>query len=303
MVKKITGVLAGSVLALTITTNSQAAAINFSNVNNVVDGAGWLWDFTSGGRCATPGAVGVVNGTGDAYDCGVTLAVNGTAHSPAAGDLTGTTVTSSSVISGLNVNRIDFVSSTSAFMRTLFSLTNPTGSTIGASVRYQTNTGADSSQQVISTSSGDTAFTTIDRWLTTDDSSDGGGDPTLNHILFGPGSPGSTLTLADLTVFSEAGDQGVDAGFFTEVLAGDTVSYLFFNQQLSNRAAAASEAALFDDVSALEAAGYLGGLNNSQLSTIVNWDFEVDGRVPEPGTIALFGLGLAGLSFARRKKA
>ncbi len=49
-----------------------------------------------------------------------------------------------------------------------------------------------------------------------------------------------------------------------------------------------------------------GGLVNLQQGVTVSWDevsFEGQQRVPIPGTLTLFGLGLAGLGFARRKKA
>ena len=37
-------------------------------------------------------------------------------------------------------------------------------------------------------SSGDTLFTTADRWVVTDDDAPVGGDPAVTHVLFGPGA-------------------------------------------------------------------------------------------------------------------
>ena len=78
---------------------------------------------------------------------------------------------------------------------------------------------------------------------------------------------------------------------------------MFFNQQLSDRSTAATEAAIFDDVSAMGAAGYLVGLDSSELASIVNWNFiQNNTSVPEPSTLAIFALGMISLTSRRYKK-
>ena len=44
------------------------------------------------------------------------------------------------------------------------------------------------------------------------------------------------------------------------------------------------------------------GPNGSDQFDSVNLDFTIEKAVPEPGTLALFALGLAGLGVARRKR-
>ncbi|MBI5488409.1 MAG: hypothetical protein HY905_13835 [Deltaproteobacteria bacterium] len=136
------------------------------------DSAGYIWDIYGNGQ--------IGNGTGDSYDQGMALRVNGsyfpgTSHST---ELAGRqVVVAPATLSGLTVTRKIYVPTTERWARFLEIFANPSGAAIAATVRIETNCGSDGSTVVTGSSSGDTTYTTADRWVTTDDI-DAGGDPS-----------------------------------------------------------------------------------------------------------------------------
>ena len=48
--------------------------------------------------------------------------------------------------------------------------------------------------------------------------------------------------------------------------------------------------------------GYLGTTGNYTLEVVGNSDAHIQGAIPEPGTLALLGIGLTGAGLARRRK-
>src|SRR5207249_4618932 len=114
------------------------------------------------------------------------------------------------IISGQTAQMQYYIASSSATARTLLTLTNPTASPITVPVAWASNLGSDNTTTIQGTSSGDTAFTTADRWIVTDDSTTGG-DPAVTSVLFGPQSPAVTPGSVATTVFDVAslGTEGV----------------------------------------------------------------------------------------------
>ncbi|MFO0650315.1 MAG: MopE-related protein [Polyangiales bacterium] len=230
--------------------------------NNVTDGAGYVWDVSGNGS--------VCNGTGDSYDVGQYLTVNGTAFpiSTRSTELTDRqVVTGPATLAGLQVTRKIYVPPTTGagWARFLEVLTNPTSAPITAAIRIQTNAGSDGSTTIITSSSGDTAFTTADRWLTTDDS-DGGGDPSLNHNFWGAGAAVPPTTVG-MTVFECAGPQGPFVEFSVTVPAGATRVIMHFAGQGPNQATVQATARSIDALGSV----YLTGMTVTEINGVVNW--------------------------------
>jgi hypothetical protein len=137
-------------------------------------GAPFFCTFPSGvdpfniGDASLPGA-----GLGDAYDNALCLFVNGAPFlNPATVDLTGTTVTTGpQTLSGLSVVYQYFFLTSTPVVRALASFTNPTPAPITATIGFEINLGSDTGTVIEATSSGDTTFTTADRWVVTSDGS------------------------------------------------------------------------------------------------------------------------------------
>lgn len=103
-------------------------------------------------------------------------------------------------ISGLSVQVEMRALSSQSTLRTLVKLTNPTSSTISVPVQYVNNFGSDGSTQITDSSTGDTSFSTADRFVVTDDSSTLAGDPANTTVLYGSGNPPVTTSAASQTV-------------------------------------------------------------------------------------------------------
>jgi hypothetical protein len=212
----------------------------------------------------------VCNGTSDAYEVGQYLTVNGTAFpfSTRNTELSGRpVVTGPAVLAGLNVTRKIYVppATGAGWARFLEVIENPTAAPITATIRIQTNAGSDGSTAIFSSSSGDTAFTVADRWLTTDDG-DGSGDPSLNHNFWGAGAA-LPPTAATMTVFDCAGTQGPAVDFPMTVPARATRVIMHFAGQSANHATAQASARAIDVLPA----GYLTGMTGAEINGVLNW--------------------------------
>ncbi|NOY41599.1 MAG: PEP-CTERM sorting domain-containing protein [Planctomycetes bacterium] len=257
-------------------------------------GASWI-----GVNASFPGrsviADGNISGQGDAYDGALALSINSSGVIfPATGDLTGSTITTDATTNGVfsTVGEY-FASQTVPVLRGLFSITNTSGSIATANISMQTNVGADNSTTILGTSSGDTTYTTADSWAILDDFS-GGGDPTTTNVFYGANAS-ETTTFSSTTVFSSAGTQGVRADFDLAIAPGETQRLMFFLRMDANIADASGYTGTWDDMSTLDAAGLLSGLNATTQSQIVNWSV-----VPEPSTLLLGALASLGMLVRRR---
>jgi hypothetical protein len=259
-----------------------------------------------GGSCDS-GAAGSGAGFGDAelpagsdaFDLGSMLWINNVQLGGALTVAGQTANFAAQNISGLTASlRYDVLTteSTARVLLTLSNNDNPTGGvrggTISVPVDYVTNFGSDGSTQIRGSSSGDTSFTTADRWLVTSDSSDA--DAVNTTVLWG-GTPLVPPQSVSSTVFSCAGTEGASARFQVSVAPGTTVRLMFF-QRLSDTAPNALAAAPdFDNVVA--GSPLLAGLAPAEFASVVNWtagpEPVVYQAVPVGQSWALLGLGFA----------
>jgi hypothetical protein len=145
------------------------------------------------------------------------------------------------------------------YARYFDSIRNTSSRSVTVQVRISGNLGSDGSTYVWATASGDASVAANDTWFGTDDS-DGDGDPTLVHALFGDGGEVSPSSI-DLS------SDSIDALFRVEVAAGETVSLMFFAFQAPNQAAARAQVeALFGDLDAA-----LADLSPGDVGRILNW--------------------------------
>ena len=203
---------------------SQAVA----NVN-IYDGASYYWDVQNG--CY------IENGQADAYDDGFTLSVNNERYS-AAVSAQGTRGArcAAQTMSGLQVSRtVDALTATSGarFIDTFY---NPTDAPITVLIESQTNLGSDGSTIIHSTASSDTTFDVGDTWLITDDSEDGGRDPTMLHYFWWSGGQ------APSSASARQGNDGISLSWPLTVPAHATRQLLYIAVQNPNRAAADARA-------------------------------------------------------------
>jgi hypothetical protein len=224
----------------------------------------------SPGLAIEDGVLAVGNATYfNPFDLGVTIWINGvqlppqlpmsaTHHNLASGP---------HAMAGFNVGLAYFAVPGSNTLRTLLSLSNPTGASKPVTVTLATNVGSDAFTGVRATSSGDLTFTTADRWVVTSDHVSNPGYVVNTHVLFGPGSPPVTPDLVSHTVFGCPGTDGILAQYHLTVPGSDTRRLLFFNQFHHPNSAAIAAAAEFNATPV----GLLGGLSNNQLSQVVNW--------------------------------
>jgi len=224
---------------------------------NLNDGNGFLWDIQRNGN--------ILNGTRDAYDRGLVLRVDGTAYpdNERAAELQGGREFKlrRAILSDLDVTRRVFVSDVEGFARFLEVLENPTNASITANIQLDTNLGSDGATVIVSTSSGDTTVDNGDRFIVSDDASNGGGDPTLAHVFAGPNG-----TVSPASVTAPIGR--INFSFDVEVPAQGRAILMHFASQNASRTAAQASA---DDLFNLRGEA-LRGMTVEEFQDVVNFD-------------------------------
>ncbi len=166
----------------------------------------------------------------------------------------------------------------SNFARYFDTFTNNSGSTVTFKIRFGSvmdgttshynDLGSDSATDIFDSSNGDTTWDLSDYWVVSDDSSDGGGDPSLLHVIQGENS----VEQVDWAMQAPYGSDFSELAweFQNLVLApGDTISLLTVFGQDNTRAEAADEAAYL----LTKPLELTAGLTENELGTVVNWAF------------------------------
>jgi len=201
---------------------------------DLFDGDGFEWDIRGNGE--------ISNGTSDAYDGGLELAVNGASfpfQSEGFLELGGRQVRIGPVeLGGLRVTRRIYVPDDERFARFLEVLDNPSSVAQTATVLLETDLGSDGGTVLVATSSSDAVFDTGDDWLVTDDAEDGGRDPSMAHVI---GTPRAAIRPS--RVFTNApGDDEFEYEFEVTVPANGRAIVMHFAVQNANRADALAQA-------------------------------------------------------------
>jgi hypothetical protein len=186
-------------------------------------------------------ALGILDVAGsagvDAFDCGGVVWIGNTAVadddgivdvSPSGADqvVTPSTMT----IGSLEVTDTYRVFSGGDTARVLVELENPSGADVSTTVTYASNFGSDAATTIAGSSSGDTTFTTADRWLVTADDPVAGGDLVNTSVFAGPGAVDVTPSSVSTSVFQSGGREGAEATFPVTVPAGSKRFLMFFQQ-------------------------------------------------------------------------
>ncbi|MGB2806754.1 MAG: S8 family serine peptidase [Sedimentisphaerales bacterium] len=245
-----------------------------STLEILYDPDGYVYDVSSGplvsGTCLAEGTV-------DTYDRAYHLRINGVYYKASILTISGRNIFGNTqTVSGLRVTRKLYVPASKDgplgnFGRWYDTLYNPTGSPITVNVEYLSNLASDGETQVTGTDDGDYFVELSDQWVATDDYSDGGGDPSLAHVVY--------LADADepIDYIELRGDaytrDNLDWRYDSVVVGpGQTVAFLTFAIQENNVASSHEEA--MGIVGSLETGDLSGvalqGLSVSEYLNLVN---------------------------------
>jgi hypothetical protein len=131
-------------------------------------------------------SLGMSNGFRDAYDGCYMLRVNGAeVRAPGVTILYGGRGVQMprQDVGGITVSRQVYIPSEGDWARYYDLVINSSKKVQTVQVEIYGNLGSDSSTKIVGTSDQDSLIENSDTWFSTDDSSDGGGDPTLAHVF------------------------------------------------------------------------------------------------------------------------
>lgn len=217
---------------------------------NLFDSSGFQWDI--GGN----GSIG--DGTSDAYDGGLFLSDFPFFSTAQTEDNGREVVIGSAAINGVEVTRKVYVPENQSWARFLEIVTNTSSSTVNYTVNLGANLGSDGETVLVNTSSGDTAFTTEDNWLVTDDF-DGGGDPTMLHVFAG----GSGIRPDAVSLNGD----NLNFAYNLTLAPGESQIVMHFAAQNPDQATALAKGGQLEELD-LDA---LTGISEQELQQIVNF--------------------------------
>ncbi|MEM9099818.1 MAG: VPLPA-CTERM sorting domain-containing protein [Pseudomonadota bacterium] len=255
---------------------------------------------------------GTPNNSDDAFDDALMVSVNGTLVTNAdnAAEVlsgpAGTNVIFDPLVPvGLSAEQTFFAFDSDPLLREFFSLTNTGGSTVSIQIESASNLGSDADGVIQSDSSLDGTFDANDTFVVFDDPSDAGtgqseNDPDTLFVFHGAGAEVSPTTAG--LFFTD----DVNALFEFDLAPGETKSLLIFAgvfdevifQPIASQTLGTT---LSGDLQALGAGGYLAGLSQAQVDSVVNYggSFTV---IPLPAGAWLLLSGLVGLAALRTRK-
>ena len=221
---------------------------------DLTDGEGFLWDIRSDGH--------ILGGSNDAFDRGFDH--DGVAPREAISQDGRDVVIGPTTIGNVEVTRNIHVPDDQGYARFLEIVTNNTATEQNYTVPISSDLGSDTATVNVGTSSGDTIFTTADDWIVTDDVTDGGGDPTIAHVVSGTNGQQPDAATSSFGI--------VQYSYDLTLQPGETQIVMHFGAQNADRAAALALAPLLADLDL--SLNPLAGLSATELEQIVNFDIQ-----------------------------
>ncbi len=254
-------------------TTLQTTYVRWENLDSQGDGLfGW--------SDATASSDGFSTSDSDHFDDAMGVSIGGVSYG---GDMNAAAIDGFRItlptqsISGMNVHVEFWASDTSPVMRQLVVIENPTGTTFSSNIQWINNSGNDSDQRIIGSSSADLNHDTSDRWIATADSSDLTADGTETNVwvMYGPDNPTSTTNMIAMTEdysnFGSSDDDGLVATLPVEVPSGQTRYVMFFVVATPTGQEGLDLAANFDDTDSALFQTLISDLSAQQLELILNW--------------------------------
>lgn len=253
-------------------------------------GASWLLSglngtsngLPTGGKCGAIPGIGLVDAlnatpTFDAFDGGLLLFVDDVPlplTTPISEEVGVAARLGPVTLSGLEVSLTHTALQNAPTLRTLVRVSNPTATAVTTKIALATNFGSDGVTLIRSTSDGDEAITSADRWaITSDDRQPPDADVVNTHVVAGPGTLAVPPALGT-DIFECSGPTtggGLIATYLLTIGPGETQTLLLYNQIHTQLADATADVTTFDETPTPENV-LLSDVDFALLSTVVNWN-------------------------------